>query len=561
MSHGGTERGGESSQSDMMMGCGDTASPSSRAFIAENMAMHDGMAINFTGDTNVDFIRGMIPHHVGALKMCVVLWHHANPIDSELDGFCLNVVKAQKSEISMMNDWLARKGAAHTASANGCNISESQSHMMMGCGNTASPSSRAFIAENMAMHDGMAINFAGDANVDFAKGMIPHHAGAVKMCDVAHQFASPLDSEIVTLCKHIQLEQEIEICWMSDWLKRKVAASKLLSPARTSASGCKNGYTMMNVTCAPKPKDPLLWWHWAFIGAGILLFLCATCALHMKQKPDASPPSPAMPIACTTADAHPATLDTANVSSAAHEAETAAEQVTVQVDAAKQEPTLTPTAMSQPHSIATYDYLLRSFLAHLANYVGMGLISGGMVHVVIFQKNAITYGTQILFGVCIHLLHHMIEAGFQFDTDMLRFLCVSIFVALGTGTVNGGTQHYLDNPKPGAVLVGSAFVITYIAYCARTVVEQSTSRKVTTKKTGMSSATANELEMLRACFEKHNPEATRSTDTRRVLTWRSVCGALVFGAGLFALLWALALMLDEGGLIFHERLGSAGGHH
>ena len=37
------------------------------------MAMHHDMAIEFTCDPEVDFVRGMIPHHDGAIKMCQIV--------------------------------------------------------------------------------------------------------------------------------------------------------------------------------------------------------------------------------------------------------------------------------------------------------------------------------------------------------------------------------------------------------------------------------------------------------------------------------------------------------
>ena len=40
--------------------CGHMACPSSEAFIAENAIMHTGMAIRFTCDANLDFVRGMV---------------------------------------------------------------------------------------------------------------------------------------------------------------------------------------------------------------------------------------------------------------------------------------------------------------------------------------------------------------------------------------------------------------------------------------------------------------------------------------------------------------------
>ena len=50
----------------MVMGCGNTSCLSSDCFIRENEWMHDQMSIAFTCEPNVDFVRGMIPHHQGA---------------------------------------------------------------------------------------------------------------------------------------------------------------------------------------------------------------------------------------------------------------------------------------------------------------------------------------------------------------------------------------------------------------------------------------------------------------------------------------------------------------
>ena len=51
------------------------------------------------------------------------------------------------------------------------------------------PSSLAFHGINMKMHGAMDIAFTGNADVDFVKGMIPHHAGAVDMAKTVLAFA------------------------------------------------------------------------------------------------------------------------------------------------------------------------------------------------------------------------------------------------------------------------------------------------------------------------------------------------------------------------------------
>lgn len=84
------------------------ATPATQAFIAANDAMHTGMAIEFTGNADVDFVRGMIPHHQGAVDMARIVLEHGT--DPEVREFAEGVIAAQEAEIKWMTDWLAANG-------------------------------------------------------------------------------------------------------------------------------------------------------------------------------------------------------------------------------------------------------------------------------------------------------------------------------------------------------------------------------------------------------------------------------------------------------------------
>jgi hypothetical protein len=82
---------------------GDTG-PASAAFHAINQKMHEGMDIAFTGNVDVDFVRGMIPHHQGAVDMAKVVLAFGK--DPQIRKLAEEIIKAQETEIALMQGWL-----------------------------------------------------------------------------------------------------------------------------------------------------------------------------------------------------------------------------------------------------------------------------------------------------------------------------------------------------------------------------------------------------------------------------------------------------------------------
>ena len=217
-----------------MGACGGEACPAAVKQWEESMAeMHLSMMdIRYTGNADIDFVRGMIPHHIAAVDMCRILLEDLTCTElSDIDNleglvhFCNHIKREQELEVGGMRAWLQENGLGEVASCDTKVAVARNNHaaMMMSmpesCGNLSTPSSQQFLAVNHKMHELMAVEYSCNHSLDFVRMMMPHHAAAVDMCDTL--LDTTQDEYLIGFCNNITMTQRAEVTWMYEWLEAR----------------------------------------------------------------------------------------------------------------------------------------------------------------------------------------------------------------------------------------------------------------------------------------------------------------------------------------------------
>lgn len=195
--HVGHDMGDAAMNGDMASNTPNT--PMYQEYNASMDKMHSemmmGMAYN---DPDSAFAQGMLGHHMGAVDMAEIQLKYGK--DPEMLKLAQAIIDAQKAEIEQMQKWL---GSHPDTAAPMADTGAMQ---------------QAYAKGMDAMHDEMAVGIA-DPNPDmaFARGMLPHHKGAVDMAEVQLQYGK--DPEMRQLAQEVIDAQQPEIEQMQNWIK------------------------------------------------------------------------------------------------------------------------------------------------------------------------------------------------------------------------------------------------------------------------------------------------------------------------------------------------------
>ncbi|WP_201596833.1 CopM family metallochaperone [Psychrobacter vallis] len=160
--------------------------------------MHDEMMIGM-GYNHPDtaFAKGMLGHHRGAVDMAEIQLKYGT--DAAMRQLAQDIIDNQQVEIDTLNKWLA----SHPDTAKPKPNTEAMQ--------------QAYARSMDILHGDMVLGIANPVpDVAFARGMLPHHIGAVEMAKIQLKYGT--DEEMRQLAQKIIDTQQAEIELMESWL-------------------------------------------------------------------------------------------------------------------------------------------------------------------------------------------------------------------------------------------------------------------------------------------------------------------------------------------------------
>jgi hypothetical protein len=108
-----------------------------------------------------------------------------------------------------------------------------------------------------------------------------------------------------------------------------------------------------------------------------------------------------------------------------------------------------------------------AFAAHTLRYVGIGLVSGSIVHAGTLGGSILRYEILIILGIIFFAIAMYLEQHDRSTKTLVRYIAISVVISIGTGMASGGFQHFIDGPRYAAGLIPLGLALSYIAFAFR----------------------------------------------------------------------------------------------
>lgn len=130
--------------------------------------------------------------------------------------------------------------------------------------------------------------------------------------------------------------------------------------------------------------------------------------------------------------------------------------------------------MTLHHANQKYDNpieVAKPYASYLAMFVGMGLISGSIVHAgqsaMRTQALILIAIGMVLFGIGSYINEVIFKTGNIAKEGIFRYILFSLFLAMGIGMISGATQHFFDTPIYASYLAPAGVFISSLAFALR----------------------------------------------------------------------------------------------
>lgn len=196
--------------------------------------MHNEMMVGMAyNDPDTAFAKSMLGHHHGAVDMAKIELKYGT--DETMRKLAKDIIDSQQLEIDIINKWLASHPDAPKPKPN--------TQVMQ----------QAYTAGMQAMHDDMMTGIANPVpDMAFARGMLPHHRGAVDMAMVQLQYGT--DKEMRKLAQDIIDAQQPEIIWLQEWIAKTLVNAEKDASNATDQDTSANQKEAVEVAKTTKPN-------------------------------------------------------------------------------------------------------------------------------------------------------------------------------------------------------------------------------------------------------------------------------------------------------------------